>query len=76
MKHSWEKHQTDRWRDSWTDEQTENCDFIGEGRRTGVQLMWMDVQIDSVKAKSQAGNIWAKGKMIKGQSWKKISLGS
>ena len=36
----------------------------------------MDVQIDSVKAKSQAGNIWAKGKMIKGQSWKKISLGS
>ena len=36
----------------------------------------MDVQIDSVKAKSQAGNIWAKGKMIKGQNWKKISLGS
>ena len=37
--------------------------------------MWMEVHIYSVKANSQAGNIWVKGIMAtqKGQSWKKIS---
>ena len=37
--------------------------------------MWMEVQMYSVKAKSQAGNIWVKDIMTtqKGQSQKKIS---
>ena len=37
--------------------------------------MWMEVQVYSVKAKSQAGNIWVKDIMTtqKGQSQKKIS---
>ena len=37
--------------------------------------MWMEVHIYRVKAKSQAGNIWVKDKIImqKGQNRKKIS---
>ena len=38
------------------------------------KLIWMKVHICSVKAKSQAGNIWVNGKTAtqKGQSQKKI----
>ena len=39
------------------------------------KIIWMEVQIYNVKAKSQASNIWVK--VIKatqrGQSWNKIS---
>ena len=39
--------------------------------------MWMEVHIYSVKARSQAGNLWLKDMTTqKGQSSKKISYGS
>ena len=38
------------------------------------KLMWMEVHIYTVKAKSQAGDIWIKSMMTtQCQNWKKIS---